>query len=407
MKKMYSVLSLVCLVQLIVVLEGNAQSSRTYHTNKAISGQTEETQGVNYLLLHKAYAGTLMTDHYLMGKISAIRGAVCCWNRKWTVEVNTASAYNTDRGSIITYNEPASLVKLTYNGERYLAVSINNTSSLNSFSFTGYAQGESLLLVYDDNVSDVEAFTNYDPVTIQGNVGIGIPGTAARLHVTAPQGATLAKFTQSDIVHTDAYLSVDNSTTVTGHFIPALRGRSKAPGRPFGISLVGEADDIVPPGDELYGGAVIIDGRSKNGTPLVNNNVLMVNSYGKNLVAVKANGSMGIGVTDTKGYKLAVAGSMIAEKVKVKLQGNWPDYVFAEGYELLPIHELASYVQSNQHLPDVPSAKEVEKEGLDVGEMNKQLLKKIEELTLYVIQLKQESEAQQQMINELKQIIKK
>src|SRR5690606_21673928 len=181
-----------------------------------------------------------------MGKISAIRGAACCWNRKWTVEVNTASAYDTDRGSIITYNEPASFVMLTYNGQRYLAVSINNTSSLNSSYFTFYAQTDSLMLVYDNNVSDVEPFTNYDPVTIQGNVGIGIPGTAARLHVTAPQGTTLAKFTQSDIVHTDAYLSIDNATAVSGQFIPALKGRSNAAGRPFGVSLVGEAEDIVP-----------------------------------------------------------------------------------------------------------------------------------------------------------------
>ncbi|GAA0522955.1 hypothetical protein [Chitinophaga japonensis] len=401
MKKVYRFLPFVFLIQFATTTV-SAQGTRQYYTNKAISGQTEETQGVNYLLLHKAYADALMADHYVMGKISAIRGGACCWNRKWTVEVNTASAYNTDRGSIITYNEPASLVTLIYNGEKYLAVSINNNSSLNAFSFTGYAQNDSLKLVYDDNVSNVTPFTNYDPVTIQGNVGIGIPGAAARLHVTAPQGTTLAKFTQSDIVHTDAYLSIENSTTVTGHFIPVLRGRSKAPGRPFGVSLVGEADDIVPPNDESYGGAVIIDGRSKNGTALVNNNVLMVNNYTQNLVAVKANGSVGIGVTDTKGYKLAVAGSLIAEKVKVKLQGNWPDYVFEEDYQLPSLAAVTSYVQEHKHLPGMPAAEEVEKEGVDVGEMNKRLLKQVEEMMLYMMRQQTKIEALQEEIEKLK-----
>lgn len=391
MKKVYRFLQLAFLMQ-FAALSANAQSPRQYYTNRAIATSSEDVQGINYLLLHKIYTGTLIDEHHVMGKITAVRGGATRSNRKWTVEVNTTSAYNTNRGSIITYNEPASLVTLTYNGESYLAVSIANAASLFYFSFTGYAQNESLTLVYDDSVSNVQTFTGFDPVTIQGNVGIGIPGAAARLHVTAPQGTTLAKFTQSDIVHTDAYLNIENATITGGRFIPGIRGRSSASGRSWGMLVIGEADDIVPPDNEVPSGAVVLDGRSKNGTSLVNNNVLMVNSYGKNLVAVKANGSVGIGVTDTKGYKLAVAGSMIAEKVKVKLQGSWPDYVFEEDYQLPSLAAVASYVQVHKHLPGVPSAEEVEKEGLDLGEMDKQLLQKVEELTLYLIDLKRENE---------------
>lgn len=101
-------------------------------------------------------------------------------------------------------------------------------------------------------------------------------------------------------------------------------------------------------------------------------------------------GNLGIGTTDTKGHKLAVAGSVVAESVKVKLQGSWPDYVFDENYRLMPLHEAEEYIVSHGHLPDMPSADEVKKNGIDIGEINAKLLKKIEELTLHLIQLKKE-----------------
>ncbi|PRY48108.1 hypothetical protein B0I27_11642 [Arcticibacter pallidicorallinus] len=113
-------------------------------------------------------------------------------------------------------------------------------------------------------------------------------------------------------------------------------------------------------------------------------------------------GSTGIGTTDTQGYKLAVPGSVIAESVKVKLQNTWPDYVFDCGHQLLPLSELETYVSKNKHLPDVPSADQVAKDGIDLADMNGTLLKKIEELTLYIIQLKNDSDRQQAEINRLK-----
>ncbi len=67
-----------------------------------------------------------------------------------------------------------------------------------------------------------------------------------------------------------------------------------------------------------------------------------------------------------------------------------PDYIFAHDYKLPTLEQLRSYIEQNHHLPEVPSAKEMEADGLKVGEMNLLLLKKIEELTLYVIELKKE-----------------
>lgn len=104
------------------------------------------------------------------------------------------------------------------------------------------------------------------------------------------------------------------------------------------------------------------------------------------------NGNVGIGTTNTQGYKLAVAGNIVSEKVKVALQANWPDYVFENEYSLPSLKEVEKQIQENGHLSHIPSAKEVEKNGFFLGEMDSKLLEKIEELTLYTIAQEKEIE---------------
>jgi len=93
-------------------------------------------------------------------------------------------------------------------------------------------------------------------------------------------------------------------------------------------------------------------------------------------------------------YRLYVQGGIRAEKVKVDIasENQWADYVFDENYKLMPWQELEKFIQENRHLPGVPSAKEVVEEGVDLAEMNKILLEKVEELTLRVIQLEKNSQ---------------
>ncbi|NQX37416.1 hypothetical protein SAMN05421820_103602 [Pedobacter steynii] len=102
-------------------------------------------------------------------------------------------------------------------------------------------------------------------------------------------------------------------------------------------------------------------------------------------VAIKVveNGNVGIG-TDKPNSKLAVNGNIRAHEIKVET-ANWPDYVFAKSYLLPSLDETESYIKEKGHLPGIPSAVEVAKEGIDLGEMNGKLLKKIEELTLHLI----------------------
>jgi hypothetical protein len=90
-------------------------------------------------------------------------------------------------------------------------------------------------------------------------------------------------------------------------------------------------------------------------------------------------------------------GYVFTRELTVQATGNyvWPDYVFQSDYDLISLHELECYIKTNNHLPDVPSAEDIDANGVKVGEMNAVLLKKIEELTLYIIDL-------QKQVDELK-----
>ena len=150
---------------------------------------------------------------------------------------------------------------------------------------------------------------------------------------------------------------------------------------------------LTPGGTIVFGGAV--SNLTTDANPTLNP-VMTVN--------VGATPSVAIGTTDPKTYMLAVNGSAIATSMTVKLNANWPDYVFKSDYRLPALSEVKAYIDQNHHLPDMPSEQEVADKGLNLGEINKQLTKKVEELTLYIIKQDEKNKEKDEVLNAQKKI---
>lgn len=109
-----------------------------------------------------------------------------------------------------------------------------------------------------------------------------------------------------------------------------------------------------------------------------------------NVVYVNNAGNVGIGTLSPQS-ELAVNGTITAKEIKVTDTG-WADFVFDGNYILSSLDEVASFISEHKHLPDIPSAKEVQEQGLAVSEMLAKQMQKIEEMTLYLLQLKKEND---------------
>lgn len=113
------------------------------------------------------------------------------------------------------------------------------------------------------------------------------------------------------------------------------------------------------------------------------------------------NGNIAIGTEISKPYRLAVNGSIGAKAIEVTLN-NWPDHILNDNYRLMSLDSLSQYIRDNNHLPGIPTEEEILKSAVDLGSMQVKLLEKIEELTLYVLQLKKENESLKNLINDSK-----
>jgi hypothetical protein len=162
------------------------------------------------------------------------------------------------------------------------------------------------------------------------------------------------------------------------------------------LHVVGGADISLTSGGYIVAGSITAEniGIDNNEIMARNNgatSTLYLNHSGGNVVMCTSSGSVSIGTTTpASGYILSVDGKIMAEEMRVQLSGNWPDYVFNEAYKLPSLYNLEASVKENKHLPGIPSADEVKKDGISVGQMQTKMMEKIEELTLYVISLQKQ-----------------
>jgi hypothetical protein len=231
----------------------------------------------------------------------------------------------------------------------------------------------------------------YDRMVVQsdGNVGISISSPQSKLQVN---GGAVVVGTNSVITNADGHISIGNitedSNPTQADWVP-------------NSTLLLNAHDYSSIG--FHDSGLRVDFiRAGNGTIQLGYDGGWGNAnIGLPLGIWNAQGNVGIGTLNPQ-EKLSVKGKIRAQEIKVEMTG-WSDFVFEPKYGLMPLGLLESYINENKHLPGIPSAAEVKEQGIELGEMNKKLLQKIEELSLYIIQQdKRITDQQQKAVEERK-----
>ena len=238
-----------------------------------------------------------------------------------------------------------------------------------------------------------------------GNVGVGIATPSGKMHIyDAGVGGSAMLQIEHNIGYTTVFKRVVNNAGNALFLMQKARGT-------LGAELTVQSGDKV--GQlrmEAYDGAgyssagniiIGVDGAVSPGIVPGNVRFQVTDNTGTlaERMRITSDGYVGIG-TATPQAELAVNGDIVCREVEVTLTG-WPDFVFDGNYDLPSLLDVEDFIKSNNHLPGVPSAVEVEENGLKLGQMDAVLLQKIEELTLYLIDLKKENEALKTRIEKL------
>lgn len=275
-------------------------------------------------------------------------------------------------------------------------VGIGTTSPTERLTVNGSARIDSTLTVRDSMVVDRDAHIGSD-LRVDGN--------------TMLEGSLTLNALRDSTLEEDAVLLIDENGTV------------KSAGSSL-RSLVYSDSEFIPCKDENGGNTtpaspVWLNGPGKLYTshhcvPDILVGIDQNNPESKLHISVNADKDTHPLIVDrkitgtTERYKLMQldhTGLLYAREIKVNLNQLWPDYVFAENYELMPLDELKEYISVNNHLPNIPAAREMEETGINVAQSNVMLMEKVEELTLYMLQMKEQLDAQKKLLDQQQELI--
>ncbi|WP_291856845.1 hypothetical protein [Marinilabilia sp.] len=228
-------------------------------------------------------------------------------------------------------------------------------------------------------------------ISATGRIGINNPNTMSALisgRISGVSGEKFARFNSS----TEGYgMYLGNGGGDVGTtFLPNISGYTKDNTAALCFTAEHMGDNSGKRGIMTFDGRQ--NGKGASGEAVV---FEYCSGYGNRLAHITGAGSFFV-IKD-----IEAAGTIRAAEVKVEAGGNTADFVFEDDYELKDLKELESFIKDNKHLPDIPSAKEMEASGINLAEMNKLLLQKIEELTLYVIEQDSQLDRKNSFVEEL------
>jgi len=380
------------------------------NTGKLVSSSIIEASGGNSTEWTQAHSwGNHASAGYLSSEVDPQVGAIAL-NRvpRW----NGSSLINgsiTDAGSGISVIGTSSFSSnLTVNGGFNNSTSANGLRIGSGTTFTAldnnelqaYAGGSQGLLYLNFWGGDINLANNTMWIDREDErIGINTSTPVAKLDI---QGETLE--TENLINSASNYSGfVDvravNGTSITedgyGYGVFGTGGYMGVRGSASSGGYTGTSYGVYGTASGTAGTRIGVYGNAFGGT--TNNWAMFAqgNSY--------VSGDLRIGnQSDVPGYRLSVDGNVICEELKVQLSGDWPDYVFADDYSIMNLNDLEEYIKTENHLPGIPAAAEVaEANGIELGEMQRLTVEKLEELTLYILELKKENDQLKERIEAL------